>query len=63
LLTVVNGVAFVTVDSDAGKTLVPAAVGSSLPGGLTVSAIRRSGGHWSLVAGNLTLEQSFAPAQ
>jgi len=63
LLTVVDGVAFVAVDTDAGKTLVPVTVGSTLPGGLTISAIRRQEGRWRLVAGNLTLEQSPPPAQ
>lgn len=63
LLTVLDGVAFVAVDDDAGKTLVPVTVGSKLPGDLTVSAIRRQGGRWSLVAGNLTLEQGPEPAQ
>lgn len=61
LVTVVDGVAFVAVDAGAGKTLVPVAVGSQLPGGLAVTDIRRRGGRWSLVAGNLTLEQA-APA-
>lgn len=61
LVTVVDGVAFVAVDAGAGKTLVPVAVGSQLPGGLTVTDIRRRGGRWALVAGNLRLEQA-APA-
>lgn len=63
LLTVVDGVAFVAVASDSGKTLVPVTVGSRLPGGLTVSAIRRQDGRWWLVAGNLRLGQSPLPAQ
>ena len=63
LLTVVDGVAFVAIDGDQGKTLVPAMVGSTLPGGLTVTDLRRRGGRWVLVAGNLTLEQVQAPAQ
>jgi hypothetical protein len=63
LLTVVDGVAFVAVASDAGKTLVPVTVGSRLPGGLTVSAIRRQDGRWWLVAGTLRLGQSPLPAQ
>ena len=63
LLTVVDGVAFVAIDGDQGKTLVPVIVGSTLPGGLTVTDLRRRGGRWSLVAGNLTLEQVQAPAQ
>ena len=63
LLTVVDGVAFVAVDTAAEKTLVPVTVGSKLPGGLTVSAIRRHDGRWSLVAGNLRLEQGPAAAQ
>lgn len=63
LLTVVDGVAFVAIDRDAEKTLLPVTVGSKLPGGLTVSAIKRQGGRWSLVAGNLRLEQSPTPAQ
>lgn len=58
LLTVVDGVAFVAVDAGAGKILVPVAVGSTLPGGLTVKDIRRRGGRWVLTAGNLALEQA-----
>lgn len=63
LVAVMNGVAFVAVDTGAGKTLVPVAVGSQLPGGLTVTAITRRGGQWSLVAGNLTLELAGPAAQ
>lgn len=63
LLTVIDGVAFVAVDGDQQKTLVPVTIGSRLPGGLTVSAIRRREGRWWLAAGNLTLEQSLVPAQ
>jgi hypothetical protein len=63
LLTVVDGVAFVAIDGDQGKTLVPVMVGSTLPGGLTVTDLRRRSGRWVLVAGNLTLEQVQAPAQ
>ena len=63
LLTVVDGVAFVAIDGDQGKMLVPVMVGSILPGGLTVTDLRRRGGRWVLVAGNLTLEQVQAPAQ
>lgn len=61
LVTVTEGIAFVAVETGAGKTLVPVVVGSQLPGGLTVTDIRRLGGRWLLVAGNLTLEQA-APA-
>lgn len=57
LLTVIDGVAFVAVNGDEGRNLVPVTVGSRLPGGLTVSALQRRAGRWSLVAGNLTLEQ------
>ncbi len=63
LLTVVDGVAFVAINSDQGKMLVPVVVGSTLPGGLAVTDLRRRGGRWSLVAGDLTLEQVPAPAQ
>jgi hypothetical protein len=63
LVAVIDGVAFVAVNGGAGKTLVPVAVGSQLPGGLTVTAITRRDGRWSLVAGNLTLEQSGRGAQ
>lgn len=63
LLAVVDGVAFVAVDGDAGRTLVPVAVGSTLPGGLTVSAIRRRDGRWWLAAGTLMLEQSLPAPQ
>lgn len=63
LLTVVDGVAFVAVDRGAQKTLVPVTIGSTLPGGLTVSAIRRRGGHWWLAAGTLSLEQEAQAVQ
>jgi len=63
LLTVVDGVAFVAVDGSDQKTLVPVTVGSRLPGGETVEAIRRRDGRWALVAGKLTLDQSFLPPQ
>lgn len=57
LLTVVDGVAFVAVDTAEEKTLVPVTRGTKLPGGLTVESIRRRDGRWTLVAGNLTLDQ------
>ena len=57
LLTVINGVAFVTVASARGQTLVPVTIGTKLPGGLTVEAISRRGGRWAMVAGNLLIEQ------
>jgi len=63
LLAVVDGVAFVAIDRGAEKTLIPVTIGSTLPGGLTVSAIRRRGGHWWLAAGNLSLEQKESAAQ
>lgn len=63
LLTVIDGVAFVAVTSDQGKTLVPVTVGSTLPGGLKVDAISRRNGQWRLVAGNLTLGQISLPPQ
>ena len=63
LVAVMDGVAFVAVDGGAGKTLVPVAVGSQLPGGLMVTAITRRDGRWSLAAGNLTLELSGPAAQ
>lgn len=63
LLTVVDGVAFVAVDGEQGKVLVPVTVGSRLPGGLTVSAIRQRNGRWWLAAGNLSLGQRLPPDQ
>ncbi|MFM8746315.1 MAG: hypothetical protein ACKOED_06565 [Aestuariivirga sp.] len=63
LLTVIDGVAFVTVDSDADKTLVPVIVGTKLPGGLRVDAITQRDGVWNLVAGELVIEQSPAADQ
>ncbi|WP_421693135.1 hypothetical protein [Aestuariivirga sp.] len=63
LLTVVDGVAFVSIASSQGKTLVPVIVGSRLPGGLTVDTISQRRGRWALVAGNLTLEQKVPSAQ
>ena len=46
----------------AEKTLVPATIGTRLPGGLSVSAIGRQDGRWVLRAGNLVLNQRL-PAQ
>lgn len=63
LLTVVDGVAFVAVDSPGQKTLVPVSVGTRLPGGPVVNAIGRKNGRWRLVAGDVTLDQSLAPPQ
>jgi len=63
LLAVVDGVAFVAVDRGAQKTLVPVIIGSTLPGGLTVSAIRRRDGRWWLAAGDLSLEQEEQDVQ
>lgn len=63
LLAVMDGVAFVSVDTAEQKMLVPVTVGSRLPGGLTVSSIRRKDGRWALVAGNLTLDQAVLPPQ
>lgn len=63
LLTVIDGVAFVAVDSAEDRTLVPVSVGSKLPGGLKVEAIAQRDGVWSLVAGKLVLEQSPPPVQ
>lgn len=57
LLAVVDGVGFVAVDSDSEKALVPVTIGSRLPGGLKVTALRRVDGRWWLVAGELTLRQ------
>lgn len=63
LLTVVDGVAFVAVDGESEKTLVPVTIGSRLPGGLIVSGLQRRDGRWRLVAGTLTVEQGQPPAQ
>lgn len=63
LIAVVDGVAFVAVDGDAERTLVPVTIGSTLPGGLTVSAIRRRNGRWWLAAGSLMLEQGATAPQ
>ena len=58
LLTVIDGVAFVTVDSSEEKTIVPVTIGTRLPGSLRVEAITQRDGRWSLRAGELLLEQS-----
>ena len=62
LLTVVDGVAFIAVDGDVAKTLVPVTIGSRLPGGPSVTAMGRHNGRWWLAAGALRLEQGL-PAQ
>jgi hypothetical protein len=57
LLAVVDGVAFVEIDVARGKTLVPVSVGTVLPGGLRVEAIKQRKGRWILVAGKLEIEE------
>jgi hypothetical protein len=63
LLAVVDGVAFVEVGFSQRKALMPATVGTVLPGGLRVAVIERRNGRWVLVAGNFTLEQVRRRAQ
>ena len=63
LLTVVDGVAFVTVDTADDKTLVPVSIGTRLPGGLRVQSISRRDGRWELVAGTLVIGQAAAAPQ
>ena len=63
LLAVVDGVAFVEVGFSERKALMPATVGTVLPGGLRVQAIERRNGRWVLVAGKFTFEQAKRPAQ
>lgn len=63
LLAVVDGVAFVEVGFSQRKALMPATVGTVLPGGLRVKTIERRNGRWVLVAGKFTLEQVRRSAQ
>lgn len=63
LLTVIDSVAFVAVDSAGERTLVPVTVGTRLPGGMRVEAISQRNGLWVLLAGQLTLEQPPPPGQ
>ncbi|WP_395688457.1 hypothetical protein [Aestuariivirga sp.] len=63
LLTVVDGVAFVTVESSDDKMLVPVSIGTKLPGGLRVESISQRDGRWQLIAGSLVLSQGSATAQ
>jgi len=63
LLAVVDGVAFVEVGFSERKALMPATIGTVLPGGLRVKAIERRNGRWVLVAGKFTLEQVRRRAQ
>jgi hypothetical protein len=63
LLAVVDGVAFVEIGFSQRKALMPATVGTVLPGGLRVKAIERRNGRWVLVAGKFTLEQVRRPVQ
>lgn len=63
LLAVVDGVAFVEVGFSERKALMPATIGTVLPGGLRVKAIERRNGRWVLVAGKFTLEQVRRKAQ
>ena len=63
LLTVVDGVAFVAVDSAEERMLVPVNVGARLPGGLRVESITQRNGLWVLSAGQLTLQQPPPPGQ
>ena len=55
--------AFVEVGFSERKALMPATVGTVLPGGLRVQAIERRNGRWVLVAGKFTFEQAKRPAQ
>lgn len=63
LLTVVDGVAFVTVENAEDKLLVPVSIGTKLPGGLRVESISQRNGRWQLVAGSLIIGQASATAQ
>jgi hypothetical protein len=63
LLTVVEGVAFVTVESAGDKMLVPVSIGTRLPGGLRVVSISQKNGRWQLVAGSLVIGQGSATRQ
>ncbi|PZF77281.1 hypothetical protein DK847_08130 [Aestuariivirga litoralis] len=63
LLTVIDGVAFVAVSSDSGRTLLPVTTGSTLPGGYVVTSLRRQNGRWWLAAGKLRLRQAQPPGQ
>ena len=55
LLTVIDGVAFVEMETTRGREIAPVVEGSRLPGSGRVESIGRSGGKWVLVAGRTRL--------
>jgi hypothetical protein len=63
LITVVNGVAFIEIQTIRGKEILPAAAGARLRGAGTVRWIERRGGRWVVEAGDLTLVSGVTVAQ
>jgi hypothetical protein len=55
LLTVIDGVAFVEVETFKGKDIRPIGVGTRLPGAGIVDRIEKINGHWTLIAGEVKL--------
>lgn len=55
LLTVIDGVAIVEVLTLRGKEIKPMVTGMRLPGAGPVDSIKRVGGRWTLVAGDVKL--------
>lgn len=55
LLTVIDGVAFVEVRTLRGKDIIPLAAGARLPGAGQVEWVERTGGRWTLKAGDVRL--------
>jgi hypothetical protein len=55
LLTVIEGVAFVEVQTLRGKAILPLAAGTRLPGAGVVDWVERRDGRWQLKAGDVLL--------
>lgn len=58
LLKVMNGLAFVEVQTLRGKEIMLLAKGTILPGAGAVQQIARINGRWTLTAGDVTLQQT-----
>ena len=57
LLKVMNGLAYVEIETLRGKDIKLLSEGSFLPGAGTVQQIFRLNGQWTLIAGDVTLRQ------
>lgn len=61
LLTVIDGVAFVELQTFRGKEIVPVTQGSKLRGAGLVDTVAKEGGRWTLIAGDIRLVSDNKP--